>query len=80
MPYEETMLIKLDKKTKYRMRRLKINWSEAVRGFINRELDREARFDEAERLRKSIFKRYPGPESTEIIRKARDARHGAGSD
>jgi antibiotic biosynthesis monooxygenase (ABM) superfamily enzyme len=80
MAYDETMLIKLDRRTKEKMRRMKINWSEAVREFINRELDREARFDEAERLRKSIFKKYPGPESTDIIRKARDARHGTGSD
>ncbi len=80
MTYEETMLIKLDRKTKNRMKRLKINWSEAMREFINRELDREARFEEAERIRKSLFKKRPGLDSTEIIRRMRDARHGADSD
>ncbi len=79
MTYDTTILVKLDKRTKERMLRMNINWSEAIRVFIKGKMQREARIQNAERLRKLVFKKYAGPESTEIIRKSRDERYGAGS-
>ena len=79
MSYDSTILIKIDKKTKKRMDSIDINWSSRIRDFIERELMKKARFNEAERIRMSLFKETPGLESVEIIRKMRESRHGAGS-
>ena len=79
MSYDSTILVKIDKKTKKRMDSIDINWSSRIRDFIERELMKKARFNEAERIRMSLFKEAPGLESVEIIRKMRESRHGTGS-
>ena len=38
---EGGVFIKVDKQTKYRMKEEHINWSSAIRSFINEELDRK---------------------------------------
>ena len=77
MRYDSTFLIKIDKKTKIAMDKLGLNWSEKVRGFIDREIARKARLEKAEKLRKSLFRKAEGPDSIEVIRKMRVHRHGA---
>jgi hypothetical protein len=80
MGYDSTILIKIDKKTKRRMDNLDVNWSGRIRDFIHRELTRKARWKQAERIRKSLFRESHGLESVEVIRRMRASRHGAGSD
>ncbi len=79
MGYETTILIKLDKKTKKRMDNIDINWSGKIRDFIKRELMKKARFAEAEKIRQSLFRKAPGLESVDVLRKMRGSRHGTGS-
>lgn len=79
MSYESTILIKIDKKTKRKMDNIDVNWSSRIRDFIKRELMKKARLNEAERIRKSLFRESHGLESTEVIRRMRGSRHGAGS-
>ncbi len=79
MPYEETLLIKLDKTTKQRMKSADENWSALIRGFIQRELNRKKNIAKAERLRARLFRSVRGKGSTAIIREMRESRYGAGS-
>lgn len=79
MGYERTILIKIDKKTKRRMDTMDVNWSGRIRDFILRELAKKARLNEAERIRKSLFRESHGPDSVEVLRRMRGSRHGAGS-
>lgn len=79
MSYERTILIKIDTKTKRKMDSIKINWSSRIREFINRELTKKAKLDEAEKIREKLFRESPGLDSVEIIRKMRGARHGTSS-
>ena len=79
MAYENTILIKIDKKTKSMMNRSRENWSAKIRSFIASELERKARFSEAEKIRNSLFRRSPGPQSVAAIRRMRASRHGTSS-
>ncbi len=79
MGYDSTILVKVDKKTKKRMDSIDVNWSSRIRDFIERELMKKARLNEAERIRKSLFREAPGLESVEVLRKIRGSRHGASS-
>jgi len=79
MSYESTILIKIDKKTKRKMDDIDVNWSSRIRDFIRMELTKKARFNEAERIRKSLFRESHGLESVEVIRRMRGARHGTSS-
>lgn len=79
MPYEETILIKIDSTTKRKMRYIEANWSELIRGFIQKELNKKRNIAKAERLRAKLFRSVHGPESTAVIRKMRDSRYGPSS-
>ena len=77
--YEETILIKLDKDTKRKMKEIDTNWSKLIREFIQNELNRKRNTIRAEKLRAKLFRRVGGMDSTQIIRKFRDARYGPNS-
>ena len=79
MGYDSTILVKVDKKTKRRMDSIDTNWSGRIRDFIKRELTKKARLNEAERIRRSLFRAVPGLGSAEALRKMRGARHGTSS-
>ncbi|MGD0728464.1 MAG: hypothetical protein ABR981_00090 [Candidatus Micrarchaeaceae archaeon] len=79
MVYEEAILVKIDKNTKRRMRNVKVNWSEAIREFIQKEISNKRNIAKAEKLRAKLFRSAKGTESTEIIRKMRDSRYGPNS-
>jgi hypothetical protein len=79
MGYDSTILVKVDRKTKRGMDSIDVNWSGRIRDFIKRELMKKARLNEAERIRQSLFRKGPGLESVEVLRKMRGSRHGAGS-
>lgn len=79
MTLEETILIKIDKTTKRKMRSAEENWSELIRAFIHRELNRRRNIAKAERLRAKLFKKAKGSDSTAIIREWRDKRYGPNS-
>ena len=79
MTYEETILIKLDKDTKRKMKEIDANWSELIREFIQNELNRKRNTARAEKLRARLFRHVSGMNSTQIIRKFRDERYGPNS-
>lgn len=79
MGLDSTILVKIDKRTKKRMDSIDVNWSSRIRDFIERELMKKARMDEAERIRSALFREAPGLGSAEVIRKMRRSRHGASS-
>jgi hypothetical protein len=79
MVYEEAFLIKIDKNTKRRMKDVKINWSELIREFIQKEIEKKRNIARAERLRAKLFREVKGVDSTEVIRKMRDSRYGPSS-
>ena len=79
MSLDSTILVKVDKKTKKRMDSIDVNWSGRIRDFIERELMKKARMNEAERIRSALFREASGLDSTEVIRKMRGSRHGASS-
>lgn len=79
MAYEEAILVKIDKDTKKRMKSVKVNWSEAIREFIQKEISNKRNIAKAERLRARLFRSVGGTESTAIIRKMRDSRYGPSS-
>ncbi len=76
MSYETTLLIKIDRGTKLRMKKAKLNWSAQIRGFINKELNRRRNIAYAEKIRAKLFRKSRGIDSTLYIRKMRDARYG----
>ncbi len=76
------ILIKVNKETRKKMRQMHINWSEEIRQFIVKRLNKEsdeglawavATTDRLFRKSKNNF------DSTEFIRKMRDTRYGPGS-
>ncbi len=79
MTYEETILIKLDKDTKKKMKEINTNWSERIREFIKNEINKKKNIARAERLRAKLFREVGGASTTEIIRKMRDSRYGTDS-
>ena len=79
MPYEEAILVKLDKVTKRKMTAAEENWSELIREFIQRELNKKRNVAKAERLRTKLFKAVKGKDSTAIIREMRESRYGPAS-
>lgn len=81
MKYDQMLLVKIDKRTKERMKAAKINWSEEVRRFIIDKLDRRERISHAlEQLREfresTKNKGVKDFDSTAFIRKTRDERNG----
>jgi Zn-dependent oligopeptidase len=76
MTYEGTILIKLDKDTKRRMKEINTNWSELIREFIQKELNRKRNIARAEKLRAKLFRQGRGMDSAQIIRYFRDTRYG----
>ncbi|MDE1865816.1 MAG: hypothetical protein KGH94_04240 [Candidatus Micrarchaeota archaeon] len=79
MAYEEAILIKIDKTTKKKMSSTQDNWSELIRTFIQKELNKKRNVAKAERLRAKLFRRVKGPDSTAVIREMRDSRYGPNS-
>jgi hypothetical protein len=79
VPYEEAILIKIDKTTKRKMRSAEENWSELIRMFIQKELNKKRNIARAERLRAKLFRSVKGIDSTAIIREMRDSRYGPDS-
>lgn len=79
MTNDASVLIKVDSKTKEEMSKLGINWSEAIRQFIKERLSRSKKnMAMAVALSDKILysqKKHRG-DSTEIIRKFRDSKHG----
>lgn len=79
MANDASVLIKIDSETKERMSKLRINWSEAIRQFIKVKLSKSRRnVALAVALNDKILsrqKRHKG-DTTEIIRRFRDARYG----
>ena len=79
MVYRETILIKLDSNTKKKMKSVKTNWSELIREFIQRELEKKRNIAKAEKLRAKLFRKSRGIDSTEVIRRMRETRYGPNS-
>ena len=79
LSYQEAILIKLDKATKRRMRSVEGNWSELIRGFIQRELDKKRHIAKAERIRAKLFRAVRGKSTTTLIREMRATRYGSDS-
>lgn len=79
MPYEEAILVKVDRVTKRKMKLAEENWSELIRVFIQKELDKKRNIAKAEKLRASLFRRVKGADSANVIRKMRDSRYGPAS-
>ncbi|MCL5419409.1 MAG: hypothetical protein M1354_00830 [Candidatus Marsarchaeota archaeon] len=79
MAYRETILIKLDSNTKKKMKSVKTNWSELIREFIQRELEKKRNIAKAEKLRAKLFRKSRGIDSTEVIRRMRETRYGPNS-
>lgn len=83
MPVDSAILVKVDTTTKDRMKKANINWSAEIRSFIKSRLEAEANKNIAlavaltdKLFRKARTKNY---NSTAVIRKFRDERHGPNS-
>lgn len=76
MAYDEAILIKVDRATKEKMKTAEENWSELIRAFIQKELNKRRNIARAERLRAKLFRKSKGKESTQIIREMRESRYG----
>ncbi len=74
--------LRVDEETKAKMERMQaVNWSEVLREKIQEVLERESRKNRMEALRimeRLSRKSPPGWDSTEFIRRMRDARYGPG--
>ena len=81
MQHEEAILVKVDKPTKEKMKKLNINWSKAIRGFISEELNRKRNLAKAVALTDKLFRKAKkkGFDSTAFIRKMRSERYGPDS-
>ncbi len=79
MSYEDAILVKIDKMTKRKMKYTKENWSELIRNFIQKELNKKNNVAKAEKLRLKLFRRVKGRNGTYILRKMRDSRYGKSS-
>ncbi len=75
------VLVKVDAKTKEKMRQMNINWSKEIRKFINERVGKQGNLALAVALTDRIFNLHKksGSDSTEIIRKFRDERYGPNS-
>ena len=79
MEKDMAVLIKVDKKTKEKMRQMNINWSEEIRKFISEKLesDGDNNLALAVAISDKLFRKSKsGFNSTDFIRKMRDARYG----
>jgi hypothetical protein len=82
MRYEETVLVKVDKETKNKMKKIKTNWSEAIRAAIAEEISRQKNLAKAIAQTYEILgsqKKKRSDESTKIVRYWRDRRYGTAS-
>jgi post-segregation antitoxin (ccd killing protein) len=81
MKYESAILVKVDKTTKERMKHAKINWSAAIRNFINEEISRKANLAKAiaQTYKLLATQKKSKHDTTSIIRYWRDKRYGTGS-
>ncbi len=73
------ILIRVDKDTKDRMRKLKINWSGEIRNFIADRISRNGNKAHAMILTDKIFnsQKKKNTDSAETVRRFRDERYGA---
>ena len=78
MTRQVEVVVKVNEETKDKMKRLKINWSEAIRRFINHEIEKQKNTALAlsimHRLSSEIKLEKDG-DTTTIIRKFRNDRH-----
>ena len=82
MKYEDTVLVKIDKETKHKMKKINVNWSEVIRAAIREETGKERNLTKAVSLMYKILSRQKKAskyDSTETIRWWRDHRYGPGS-
>ena len=81
MRNDVAILVKVDPETKKRMKRMRINWSEEIRAFINERVENQGNQALAVALTDEIFssRKRSREDSTLIIRKFRDERHGENS-
>jgi hypothetical protein len=77
----QQILVKVDRPTKARMRKVKVNWSAEIRAFINRRINAEKNMALAVLLSDRILnsRKKTKDTATGIIRNFRDARYGANS-
>ncbi|MDE1823326.1 MAG: hypothetical protein KGI00_04205 [Candidatus Micrarchaeota archaeon] len=76
---EESVLIKVDKETKDKMRELNINWSEELRRFIKERIRKKKNMALAVALNDRLLavQNLHKTDTTAVIRRFRDARYGA---
>ena len=81
MQYEDTVLVKVDRETKDRMKKINTNWSEIIRAAIAEEVNRQKNLAKAVAIMDRIFARHrrSKEDSTKVIRYWRDHRYGPSS-
>ncbi len=81
MTYDKSVLIQLDRETKQKMEKIKINWSNAIREMIVQKINKQKNIAKAVALTDKIFRgqNKHKNESTSIIREMRDTRYGPNS-
>lgn len=81
MKYDSTLLIKVDKETKGKMSKVKVNWSEIIREAIKSELAHQRNLAKAVALTAKVFARHQKSksDSTSVIRYWREHRYGPNS-
>ena len=81
MKYESAILVKVDKVTKEKMRRVKINWSKTIRALIEDEINHQRNLAKAVMMTTKLFRKAKKSkfDSTAVIRYWRDKRYGPDS-
>ncbi len=81
MSGESQILVKVDKGTKQKMKKIRINWSAEIRRFIANRVSEERNLALAVILTERVFRKAKKKrfDSTAFIRKMRDARYGSSS-
>jgi antitoxin CcdA len=72
----EIVTVRIDKKTKEKLRKHKINVSETVRAALQREIQKKEKSELSEALREAgkILRKIPEDEIVKSIRQSRDER------
>ncbi len=81
MKYEDTILVKIDKETKSKMKKINLNWSKVIRAAISEEVNSQRNIAKAVALTAKVFARHQKSksDSTAVIRYWRDHRYGPNS-
>lgn len=70
----DVVVVRVPKELKERMKRAEINWSEEIRGFIEKRLRSYELQQSLREIRKKARKRKVSVDSTELIREDRERR------